>query len=444
MMSRLQAFERWASFLRMASFFTVILLITFLSLGLNRSSTSVLKELQPPVGTESAQPFLTVAPDGKFLMSWIEPGQTAKHAFRFASFDGSAWSSATTIVEGNDFFVNWADVPSIAQLSSGTIAAHWLNKSGVGTYAYDVNLRLSTDNGSTWSPTITPHKDGTQTEHGFGSFFELSSGELGLVWLDGREMAKSHSSTHDDHDGQGSMTLRSGIMKSGSQEVSETLIDPRVCECCPTAAVKTSKGIVVAYRDRSEKEVRDINIARYENGKWTKPYVAYDDKWTIPGCPVNGPSLSTDGSNVVIGWFTAPDGNAKVNVAFSKNGGASFGKPIRVDGGTPLGRVGINLLPDGSALVMWLEYVNNDAEIRTRVVRPNGRKETHTVIATVSGDRKSGYPRLARSGNRLLFAWVDTQARLSSLNVGEQAKKIRVATATVQEFLAANKKASGG
>ncbi len=431
-MNGLQVHRRWLPSLTIASFLTAILLVTFLFLGINTSSTPVLKELQPPVGTESAQPFLTVAPDGTFLMSWIEPGQNAKHAFRFASFDGSVWSSPTTIVEGNEFFVNWADVPSITQLSSGTIAAHWLNKSGAGTYAYDVNMRISTDKGKTWSSTIIPHKDGTQTEHGFASFFELSSGELGLVWLDGREMAKSNSSSHDSHDGQGNMTLRSGIMKSGSQEVAETLIDPRVCECCPTAAVKTSKGIVVAYRDRSEKEVRNISVARYENGKWTKPYAVYDDKWVIPGCPVNGPSLSTDGSNVVIGWFTAPDGAAKVNVAFSKNAGASFGEPISIDGGAPLGRVGINLLPDGSALVVWMEYVNNDAEIRARVVRSDGSKEAHSVIATVTGDRKSGHPRIARNGDKLLFAWVDTQA-----------KKIRVATATVQEFLTGDKKASG-
>lgn len=371
----------------------------------------------PPVQRQSSQPFITVGTNGDFLLSWIEPGVKARHAFRFASFDGRTWSKPITIAEGNDFFVNWADVPSLVQTSSGQLAAHWLQKSGSSSYAYDVNIRLSVNNGASWSAPIVPHSDRTKTEHGFVSLFELPDGNTGLVWLDGREMAGSAS--HDGHGEAGSMTLRAGVI-THERTVRESLVDPRVCECCPTAAVRTRNGIVVAYRDRSPQEVRNIHIVRYENGAWTESRPVHDDGWIIPGCPVNGPALSSIGDSVAIAWFTAPEGMAQVNVAFSTDGGMSFAKPIRVDGGAPLGRVAINLLPGGAALVMWLEQSNDDAEIRLRLVQPSGKTSPHSVLATVSADRKSGYPRLARSEEKILFAWVDTKAekvrtRLASL-----------------------------
>jgi hypothetical protein len=41
----------------------------------------------------------------------------------------------------------------------------------------------------------------------------------------------------------------------------EALLDGRVCECCQTSSASTPDGMAVVYRDRSEKEVRDISIA---------------------------------------------------------------------------------------------------------------------------------------------------------------------------------------
>ena len=50
---------------------------------------------------------------------------------------------------GYDWFVNWADVPSVVRLANGTLAGHWLQKSGADTYAYDVRLAYSHDDGKT-------------------------------------------------------------------------------------------------------------------------------------------------------------------------------------------------------------------------------------------------------------------------------------------------------
>ena len=355
------------------------------------------KPLASPAPAGSAQPQLAVAGDGTVYLSWLEKAGEGAHRFRFATLapGGSAWSAPATIHEGPGFFANWADVPSLT-ISGGMIAAHWLQVSGSGKYAYDVKVRTSTDGGRTWSAPVTPHRDKTEAEHGFASFFPWPGGgdgqaAVGLAWLDGR--------TH------GQMALRAAKI-SGEGAGEEMLVDDRVCDCCPTSAVRTSRGVALAYRDRSGDEIRDIYVSRFVDGKWTQGRVAVKDNWQIAGCPVNGPSMSASGDRVALAWFAAPESRAHVSVTFSSDGAATFGPPVRVDGGNPMGRVDAELLADGSVLVGWIEQLESGAEFRARRVWPDGRLGEPMTVAPLAASRASGYPRIARSGTRLVFAWV--------------------------------------
>jgi Neuraminidase (sialidase) len=85
-----------------------------------------------------------------------------RHALRTAARDVSGWAEARTVAQGENWFVNWADFPSVIALRDGSLAAHWLVKSGTGTYAYNVNIARSKDGGKTWSKPIVPHLDGTK------------------------------------------------------------------------------------------------------------------------------------------------------------------------------------------------------------------------------------------------------------------------------------------
>src|SRR5687768_8193204 len=91
----------------------------------------------------SGQPHLNVSSRGA-LLSWIERrGSTA--TLKWSERSQGEWSAPRTVASGDDWFVNWADVPSVMRLPDGSLAAHWLQKSGSGTYAYDVRLAFSTD-----------------------------------------------------------------------------------------------------------------------------------------------------------------------------------------------------------------------------------------------------------------------------------------------------------
>ena len=154
--------------------------------------------LASPAAPNSAQPQLSVSPRG-VLLSWIER-EGSRATLKFAERTATGWSAPRAVATGDDWFVNWADVPSVMRLSTGTLAAHWLQRSAPGTSAYDVRLSRSTDDGRTWSAAVLPHSDGTKTEHGFASLFEMPGASLGLVWLDGRAM---HGDSHSAPSGGG-------------------------------------------------------------------------------------------------------------------------------------------------------------------------------------------------------------------------------------------------
>jgi hypothetical protein len=240
------------------------------------------------------------------------------------------------------------------------------------------------------------------TEHGFASLFEMPNNGLGVIWLDGRQMVKDRE--------HGPMSIRFASYDSGWKQTADAAMDAKVCECCSTSAAITSDGPIAVYRDRTDNEIRDIYATRLEGGKWTDGKPVHDDHWHIEACPVNGPSVSARGKDVVVGWFTSKGDNGEAYVAFSQDSGRTFGDPIRLDDASTLGRVDVEMLEDGSAVASWVEFANKRGQFSIRRIERSGKKSPATVIAGATGGRVSGVPRLARLGNQLVFAWGETPA----------------------------------
>ena len=358
-----------------------------------------------PAPLNSGQPQLSTLGD-RVVLSWVErAGDRA--TLRFAERTDGGWTEARTVASGTDWFVNWADVPSVIPLQHESMAAHWLQKSAASTYAYDVQVSFSRDRGLTWSAPVHPHHDGTQTEHGFASLFPMAGQGLGVAWLDGRQMKQG---AHEGMDA-GSMSLRGAMFAPDGTQASEVLIDARVCECCPSAAAITADGPIVAYRNRTTEEIRDIYVSRLVGGQWTEPRAVHNDNWRIAACPVNGPALSAKGRDVAIAWFTAVGDQGHVYAVFSSNAGDTFGQPIRIDDVGAVGRVDVELLADGAAAVTWIEFADQRSTFRIRRVEPNGARSASLAVSAIASGRSSGYPRMARRGEQLIFAWVEAGDR---------------------------------
>ncbi|MBB3342797.1 sialidase family protein [Luteimonas sp. RC10] len=369
----------------------------------------------PATGPGSSAPDLVAGPDGLLVLSWINSRQGRRHAFQYARFDPAAqrWRNApTTIAIGNRMFVNWADTPHVLPTPDGALWAHWLQKRGDAPYAYDVVLARSRDGGANWSAPVPAHDDGTATEHGFVSMWAQGGG-LGLAWLDGRNTGGGHADDaggdHAAHEGA-PMTLRAAVFDANLQRTVEHEIDARVCDCCQTAAAVTGRGPVVVYRGRTEAEVRDVMLTRLENGAWRTPARVHADDWTMPACPVNGPSVAAQGDAVLVGWYTAAGDTPRVQLARSDDAGDAFAEPVVLDSGPAVqGRVAV-ALDQAQAWAVWLREDDAGGQSLWLSRRsPDLSTEYERIeLARLQGrGRATGFPQLQVLGGQAYVVWTD-------------------------------------
>jgi hypothetical protein len=149
-------------------------------------------------------------------------------------------------------------------------------------------------------------------------------------------------------------------------------------------------------------------VSRLEGGKWTPTTVVAADKWQIDFCPVNGPALSARGRDVAIAWFTVKNDLGQAYAAFSSDAGRTWTAPQRLDDAGSLGRVDIEMLDDGTAVASWVEYAEGKTDLRLRRIDRSGARSAAQPIVAVSGGRASGFPRMARQGDDLIFAWSES------------------------------------
>jgi hypothetical protein len=194
------------------------------------------------------------------------------------------------VASGTDWFVSWADVPSVSRLADGTLVAQWLKNVDPSIEAYDLRLSTSHDNGRTWTTPFVPSP--RQDAHAARLCVALrlagrGTAGFGVVWLDGRDQELN---TKDPQGG--AMALYYARLRPHRQAAAETVVNDRVCECCSTSVAITTEGPIAAFRDRSDKDVRDIHVSRFTAGAWSAAVAVHADNWTIDSCPVNGPAIA--------------------------------------------------------------------------------------------------------------------------------------------------------
>ncbi|CAN5648802.1 hypothetical protein BH23PSE2_BH23PSE2_10250 [soil metagenome] len=373
------------------------------------SPSRVLEWALPATLPGSALPDLAAAPDGSLLLAWTNSQPGRRHLLQFSRYDPALarWMHApTTIAVGNSMFVNWADTPHIIATEDGALWVHWLQKSADAPYAYDVVVATSRNGGARWSTSVMPHDDATQTEHGFVSLWPQSRDALGIAWLDGRNTG---GGDHDSHVGGGAMTLRTATIGADLRVTGGRELDAMVCDCCQTSVAMTARGPLLVYRGRTPAEIRDILAIRRDGDTWTTPARVHADDWTMPACPVNGPSVAADGGAALVGWYTAPDNVPEVRLARSDDAGDRFGAPVVLDRGEAVqGRVAV-ALGDGQAWALWLRETDAGQSLwLSRRSADLATEHERIELAKLQGrGRATGFPQLALHDGVAHVVWTD-------------------------------------
>ena len=358
--------------------------------------------VQTPTNKNSLAPNLCSF-GNHFALSWIERNTDGEARLQMATWNGSEFDEIRLIAKSKGMFANWADIPSLVEAPSGDLYAHWLNRISNETYAYGIQIERSIDHGKSWQSLGWLHNDTSATEHGFVSLIPENR-HVRAFWLDGRQMKKP----------TGKMMLRTAIL-DGNEIKSENMLDDDVCTCCPTGAIQLPSGSAVVYRDHLPQEIRDISLVHLKNDAWSKPSRIQKDNWVMPGCPVNGPSIASNGNIIAVSRFTVIKNKAKIILRLFKDGQAESGKEIILDENIPVGRC-TTVCSKDAVYNIWIGVDKKQTVLRMAEVSLSGKIKRKITLVPIDKDRSSGMPRAIFSNNYLWVSWTGSnQVRLGRL-----------------------------
>lgn len=372
------------------------------------SKDVVIEEVSFLYDKSNAQPSL-VSNNGDLSLTWISSDQDMNANLNFRQFIDDKWTDSKTFANGSDWFINWADFPTHA-ISGDRILTSYLKKSASGKYTYDVFLNLRDLSGDKIKEDFILNTDGFKAEHGFVSIVAKDKEGFFVTWLDGRNTVEK-----DLEGNPKPMTIRFAEITNAGDIINETELDSNVCDCCQTSITHTDKGPLVVYRDRSEKEVRDIYMTRNIDDVWEAPIPIHNDGWVIYGCPVNGPKVVSYENNIAVSWFTVSDTEPMVNVSFSKFYGASFNEPIKINDHNAIGRVDIAFLNEKEVIVSYMEGDDDGTYLKIKKVSLDGKVSKPITISRIDGGRSTGVPQLEIFNDEIFIVWTVSKDEMNQL-----------------------------
>ena len=375
----------------------IVLFLPMLALPLFGQSLKV-EPAANPSGPGSSQVNWSLTQDGSPLMSWVESEE-----LRYSIRKGAQWSAPRTIAAHRHFFHHPAELPEVITMPGGSFLAHWIEAPKTESEAEFIYVSASRD-GIKWTTPVMAHHDHSDVEHGLASMAANSDKDASIFWL--QSLAGPDKPT----------SLMRTVVGADGNEVKEETLAADVCECCPTAVARTTRGLLVAYRGHTKDDIRDIAVTRLESGRWTSPKIVYPDKWQVDACPVNAASVAAKGEKVAISWYTASGDKPRVELSLSMDSGATFSKAAVISTGPSYGYTSIAIDDAGGAYVSWLERGGDGARVLARHVSADGTAGPVTQVA--AGTRKNlGYPRIVRTGNETWIAW-NTDSKVQTAKLG--------------------------
>ncbi len=372
-----------------------------------------------PAAAGSSSPDLSLAADGRLLLSWVNQQQGRRTALQFGSYtEKGGWQSQPrTVAVGASLHTGWADGQHLRATADGALWMQWLQSGAAGPQARDVVLARSRDGGLNWQQLTQVSTRDSAAEHGFAALWPQAVDRIGMAWLDGAEPPQNEmpqgeaaqGEAHADHHGGERTALRGVDFDMDLARSNEHVVDALTCDCCQTDVAMTGKGALLVYRGRSADEVRDIMVARRQGTVWTTPRMVHADGWKIEACPLNGPAIAADGNNATVAWYTEAGGEPSVRIARSTDAGDAFAAPVVVDkGAAVLGRVDV-AVDAHQAWVAWLREAGGAQTLMLARYTPDLSRELQRIeVAHPEGrGHATGTPRMVVDASGAWLVWTD-------------------------------------
>lgn len=283
---------------------------------------------------DAAEPVTATAPGGGFFVAWVN--HTAHHQadVMLARFDkeGAANGSAVRVNPQAGVATAWrGDPPSVA-VTDRSVYVLWTQRIEVdGKKGTDLYLSASEDQGKTFATTVKVNDDKLPGAHGMHSLAVSRDGRIYVAWLDERNVSAPKPSKHaGGHHMESNRELFVASSVDGGKTFSANRkIAADACPCCKTALAVAADGTIYAsWRQVLPGNFRHIAVATSNDGaaNFSTPVIVSDDKWMLQGCPVSGPSLSTDPNGALeVVWYAAGEAGAPgLYFAETRDQGRSF------------------------------------------------------------------------------------------------------------------------
>jgi hypothetical protein len=295
----------------------------------------------------------------------------------------------------------------------------WTARAG----ATEIKMARSADGGLTFAQPVVLQSRGAAGDRGWTALSLDRRGAVHAIWLDHRELAAGRANdaarTHREH-GAGhdgvAMAQKSGLYYAAVRDVPgpERELAKGVCYCCKTALATRDGGMIfAAWRHVYPGNLRDIALAVSRDGGNTfgTPVRVSEDNWAINGCPDDGPAMAVDEEGTVhVIWPTVIDGPQPEGALFhtSTRDGRTFSTRTRIPTlGSPK-PAHPQVLADGAGrlVVAWDEYVEGKRVGALRRLHLRGdAPPTFGEIISIAIDGPAIYPVLAAAGGEVLAAW---------------------------------------
>jgi hypothetical protein len=323
----------------------------------------------------------------------------------------------------------------------GTVFVVWQSTrwvTGRDFPASDLRLARSSDGGRSFEPAVTVNDDadGVPASHTFHDVAVAPDGTILVSWIDGRARAREEARRAleggwsygepldrpaEEAGGGAGHRHRASAEELPEQEIRlarsddggrtfapSVLVDRAPCPCCRTSLAVAGDGTVfLSWRKLYQEDVRDVVVVRSRDGgrSFGAPVRVARDDWSIPGCPHSGASLALDGEgHLHVLWYTGREGSPGVYHAVSTDRGGSFGaaRALLTDAWVPVARVAATPSGDAGVWAAWED--RREATRRVGFVRLDDGPPIR--LRSLDG----AFPALADRAGSLVAAWLDDEA----------------------------------